>query len=308
MNRVNARILPCELAPSGNRELLVDQDELERRTHCLIVTRYFLTLFSAKEAREMSEQEKRTWFAERELVFNRFTLPSIIGQKKQNKTWLLYIDQALVDYLPKSLTGPQRPEFIKIIEVDAADRNFSAFSQDVVERINACRQQMERDGVGQPIVTVSRLDNDDALSHDFLNTLARLALHAAGRADADRLVTFPHGVQYLEDKKLGTYLFNNNHFLSSYHAKHCEPKTVHAMAFNHSHLFSKNENVLVVNTDLPMWVEIVHGKNISNKYQSRSILMKTAEFDRRFNAVYPIEANLDERQSAQSAGFVSRWL
>ena len=54
---------------------------------------------------------------------------------------------------------------------------------------------MDNAGIEQPVVTVSRLDNDDALSHDFLTTLARLSLsNAALRATSERIITFPHGV------------------------------------------------------------------------------------------------------------------
>ena len=61
------------------------------------------------------------------------------------------------------------------------------------------------------------------------------------------------------------------------------------MSFNHSHLFAKAKDVLVVNTDQPMWVEIVHGNNVSNKYRSRLPLQHTGELDARFGAEYATE-------------------
>lgn len=288
MISVNAKILPCGLAPAGERDLRLANEKLERGSHSFIVTRYFLKIF-APNTRQMTSAETREWFAEREKIFNRYTLPSVVAQTKQSKTWLVFIEKSLVKLLPKTLTGRRRPSFVEVVEVDSAGESFFSFRNDISNRINTRLGEMALANIEQPVVTVSRLDNDDALSHDFLKTLARLSLSDATLKRPERIVTFPHGVQYLENKTLGTYLFNNNHFLSSYHRTRLEEKTLHAMSFNHSHLFAKGQDVLVINTDLPMWVEIVHGNNVSNKYHSRLPLHNTSDLDARFGAAYPTQ-------------------
>jgi predicted O-methyltransferase YrrM len=283
-----ARILPCSLAPAGERDLRLAGDELERRSHSLLVTRYFVRLFSPNPARQLSEVQTRAWFSERERIFNRYTLPSVVAQTKRNKTWLIFIEKSLAKLLPETLSEAQRPSFVQIVEVDSADESFSSFGNDIGNRINTSLDAMESAGIERPIVTVSRLDNDDALSHDFLETLARLSLSERARGHSERVVTFPHGVQYLESEMLSTCLFNNNHFLSSYHAARFKPETLHAISFNHTHLFTKAKDVLVVNTDMPMWVEVVHGNNVKNKFDSRLPLQHTDDFDARFGAAYPV--------------------
>ncbi len=290
MTTATARILPCQLAPTGERDLKLAHEVLEQRSHSLIVTRYFLKIFAPNTPNQMTLADTRAWFAERERIFNHYTLPSVIAQTMHSKTWLVFIEKSLVKLLPKTLSDGQRPSFVQIVEVDSAGENFFSFRKDIGDRINARLDEMKLAGVERPVVTVSRLDNDDALSHDFLATLSRLSLSEAAMASTERIVTFPHGVQYLEKKTLGTYLFNNNHFLNSYHTAPFKPELLHAMSFNHGHLFAKDQDVLVVNTDLPMWVEIVHGSNVSNKYHSRLPLQNTGELDARFGASYLTEA------------------
>jgi predicted O-methyltransferase YrrM len=273
----------------GERDLALDAGELELRSHSLLVTRYFLRIFSPDPKTRLTDVQARAWFAERERIFDGYTLPSVLAQSKQSKTWLIFIEQSLADLLPKSLTGPRRPPFVEIVEVDSEGKNFFSFRNDISNRINERFDLMERAGVERGVVTVSRVDNDDALSHDFLSTLARLALSKRAAAAASRIVTFPHGLQYLDGKKLGTYLFTNNHFLNSYHTRRVQPTALHAMSFNHSHLFTKSPDTLVINTDLPMWVEIVHGSNVSNRYRSKLALHGADELNGRFGAPYRIE-------------------
>ncbi len=202
----------------------------------------------------------------------------------------MYIEKSLVELLPKTLADGRRPSFVEIVEVDSAGENSFSFRHDIGNRINARLDEMESAGIEDPVVTVSRLDNDDALSHDFLTTLARLSLSKAALcASPEHIITFPHGVQYLDMRTLSTYLFNNNHFVNSYHKTRVKPETLHAMSFNHGHLFAKAKDVLVINTDQPMWVEIVHGNNVSNKYHLRLALQHTGEFDARFGAEYATE-------------------
>ncbi len=105
-----ARILPCSLAPAGERDLRLAGDELERRSHSLIVTRYFLRILSPNASEQMTDAQTRAWFAKRERIFNRYTLPSVVAQTKQNKSWLVFIEKSLVELLPKTLAdGRGRP-------------------------------------------------------------------------------------------------------------------------------------------------------------------------------------------------------
>lgn len=288
-----AKILPCSIAPLGERELCPAGEELERRSHSFIVTRYFIKKISPKISKQMTDTEIRAWLSERERIFERYTFPSMMAQDKKNKTWLVLIEKSLVKLLPQSLQAGNRPAFVRIVEVESNGPSVFSFRRDVGDRIKAQLDQMRGDGIERPVVTVSRLDNDDALAHDFLSTLTRVAVHDAEQNQAQRIVTFPHGVQYLENKTLATYLSTNNHYLSSYHVGRFEPDALHALSFNHSLLFSNDQETLVLNTDLPMWVEIVHGGNVSNRFQSQLPLQNTEMIGGRFGSQYPTEAEND---------------
>lgn len=293
-----ARLLPGPLAPMGGHHVAISQADADHRCHALLFTRYFLRGFAPKNQPEPGERELQTWFAERQKLFEGYTLPSVIGQRHRSFTWVVLVDEALRHLLPDSIDRRAIDDRIEIVSTDARGQPIASLhdlNQLVQQRIELQLARMRDQRIADPIVTVARLDNDDAIAHDFLDLLCRVALIArqAGQG-TDLVVTFPHGLQYLEGREFSTYLFNNNHFLASVHGSHAGPHgRLHALAFNHSHVFTKVPQTLIANTDLPMWVEVVHGENVSNQYRPVAPLRGNDGMAHRFSAQYrvsPIES------------------
>ncbi len=282
MRRIKASLLPFAGAPKGEHDMRVSDTELRTHCHTLVVTRYFLKMFAPATAQSRTDAQIRAWFDARERLFNRYTLPSLRQQSARPKTWLVFVEKGYAEMLPRSLTAGNIP-FVEIVEFDSAVENYKGFAHYISRRIDALLATLRATGVADPVVCSCRIDNDDAFSNDFVETLNRVALSHRRRGLNEALVTLPHGIQYHEGRALRTYLFNNNHFLGSFHfSERLNGEHVHATSFNHSHLFAQRATVLVVNTDLPMWVEIVHSGNVSNRLRFGTNLIESRFLDRRF--------------------------
>lgn len=285
MSGRKARVLPFAGAPRGDGDLRVSETELRTHCHTLVITRYFVKMFAPSTAKELSSAEIQTWFTTRERLFCRYTLPSLVQQTIQSKTWLIFVEKGYAALLPAALTDSSIP-FVEVVEVDSAAENFEDFAAGISRRIDEWLGNLRSSGVADPMVSVCRIDNDDAFSKDFLETVNRIGLSHRRKGMDGALVTLPHGLQYHERRGLRSYLFNNNHFLSSFHFRERrEGRHVHAISFNHSNLFLQRTPLLITNTDLPMWVEVVHDSNVSNRYRADLPLAESDLLDRRFGCV-----------------------
>jgi poly(3-hydroxybutyrate) depolymerase len=285
-----ARVLPFSGAPTGEPDLLAYRTSQFVRCHNLIVTRYFLKLFAPAGSPAMSNREVQTWFENRERLFNQYTLPSIVGQTAWSKTWLVFVEQGHSALLPHSLQRPNKPPFVEVVEIDSSQVRFEEFSHHIASRIDIELQRMAGEGIADPVVVTSRIDNDDALACDFLACANRVALGQREAGVEQALISFPHGLQLREGVSLGTYLSNNNHFLCSFHsAMSTTDSHLHALAFNHTTLFTQPTPTLLINTDLPMWLETVHGDNVHNRYRSGMGPEDLGQLERRFSCRLPLD-------------------
>jgi cephalosporin hydroxylase len=296
----------------GSHKLRVASTEVAARCHTLLVTRYFLRGFAPQDRTELDAGQLKAWFSRRAPLFTGYTLPSVLGQRFKSFTWIILVDDACVDLLPTQLLPHVADGRIRLLTVNEAGGPISSLGDlnDVVTTAIAQQfQRMHADGVSDPIVTVARLDNDDAIAKDYFELLNYLAVVAArGGERRDTIVTFPHGLQYKHNGEFATYMSSNNHFLASLHFEHrSSTDRLHAHSFNHSLLFAKQLNTLVANTDLPMWVEIVHGENVFNRYRPVSPIRGNSGFEERFCSAYPVsEAALAHSTQAEGEAAEAR--
>jgi hypothetical protein len=110
---------------------------------------------------------------------------------------------------------------------------------------------------GYDYLLSTRVDNDDMLAKDFVETLQKLlpATHASA------VLTFTNGIQWFEHKDMAfAVAYDRNHFLSFWEEKQ-NIRT--SLGIDHTKVQSKN----LIKLHKPfMWCEIVHENNISNGY------------------------------------------
>jgi SAM-dependent methyltransferase len=284
--RANACIRPFGLLPLGEKR--APEDSKHATIHNLIVTRYFLDLYGPKNP----VVDVEDWFRKRERHFNALTFQSIRNQGVGNLSWVILVENKYAHLLPGTLREEECSSFVEIVAWNSEELNGATLSGYVNDKVNI----LFEDSSECDTVTVTRIDNDDALASDYISTLNRVSqiikTNTAYKATLKNnpIITFPFGIQASKDQGCNAYIFNNNHFLSSVHFRDVH-NTAYAnpYTYNHTYIFDKHEPVLLLNTDRPMWLEAIHDHNIYNWFREANILSLDKNLQRRF----PLNAFVD---------------
>jgi hypothetical protein len=125
------------------------------------------------------------------------------------------------------------------------------------------------------IVICTRIDSDDAISNDYSPTIASICVSLIYQGYLNGIVSFPHGIQYFDNYNLyGPFISNSNHFLNSYHTqKITNLNRLHCYSINHAKIFtSYNDNIFLINTQYPMWLETIHETNQMNMLRTYGLI------------------------------------
>ncbi|MBN2898596.1 MAG: hypothetical protein JXO44_07460, partial [Clostridia bacterium] len=287
----SARLLPGPRTTAlavQNVDASINIDDLQKNCYTFLFTRYYQHNFIPKGKPRMTSQEIKHWFDNRSALFHAYTLPSVLGQKYRSFIWCILVDEKFVDLMPNSIKTPIDPR-IELVAMNNSGKASFEIEKFVEKKIHEKLLEMKEKNIVDAVVTTARLDNDDAISNDFVLLLNSLAASAQrGGQKKDVIISFTHGLQYLLDSELRTYLFTNNHFLGSAHFQP-EQSRIHSLSVNHGHIFKIfPDNVFVANTDLPMWIETIHGENLTNQYGNTGALRDNKGVDARFSGVYKI--------------------
>jgi hypothetical protein len=184
------------------------------------------------------------WLDERFDLFERYCLPSMLGQTNQNFRWMIYFHPGTSEaHLERARRGFQgRANIcIKLREL---------FGMEVLQ---ADLQQEDLDRSKGWLVT-TRLDNDDGLHRDFVEML-----QAKVRVGHEEALEFPRGVVYVS----GTpYLSRQPHnaFIS---LSESMDRLQTVLAVRHKEVARRFPVTNV--TSKPAWLQSIHGANVGNK-------------------------------------------
>lgn len=184
------------------------------------------------------------YLKERFSIFEKYTLPSIKQQTNQNFIWLILFHKNTPDSFKKKIE--ELKEEFTFIDLYFGDEEKFDF-------LEYCNKQGEN--IKYAITT--RIDNDDMFSYDYIDKIQEYAnsnLHEC-------ILSFSKGRKYdLNSKKLYEYERKDNHFLSMIGTKEeC------ILQYNHSKIFNIGKEVIMLDSDKPMWTEIVHDSNVINR-------------------------------------------
>jgi hypothetical protein len=180
------------------------------------------------------------WLPGRLELFKRYCLPSFRGQTVQTFTWLVFLDSDSPDWLRTTIETTMS-DIVHPVYVDGL---FTAeYAAAVVAELATT-----------PFVMTTRVDNDDAVATDFVETIQRE--FAGQRLEFVNLV---NGAQYADEK---VYLrpYTKNPFLTLIESvTDGPPKTVF---IKRHYEVDKVGPVRNVRTEHPMWLQVVHGENV----------------------------------------------
>jgi hypothetical protein len=222
----------------------------QRMKHFIITPFYVRRELTGKTDYSLPPAE---WLEHRLQLFEDYCLPSVVNQSNQDFEWFIYFDESTpARYLDRigSLTAPYRNICIKPC----------AFweSPTIIKHVVAALDH------GTKWIMTSRLDNDDGLHRDFV-----ALLHAAVE-ERREFLNFPRGI-ILYSGKCYIYQHRSNAFLSF-----VEPAQSPRTAFSLAHEQATQVAPVRQLGKTPAFLQVVHGKNVSNKPRGTRIHTRRA--------------------------------
>ena len=195
------------------------------------------------------------WLRHRFELFENLCLPSIAQQTCKQFTWLCLFDRNTpVQYCKRiEMIASKYSFFVPLYLNQTETDNLNNF---LIEYISSKLPSNKK------VIITSRVDNDDALHCEFIQEVQAIAKSSESN---DFIINFDFGYQLITKMN---FLFRikhpSNHFLTRIETDIKNFKTV--MDFNHmkASVHAKIEHVAMPKK--PMWLEIIHERNVSNDY------------------------------------------
>lgn len=209
-----------------------------------------LTRFNLKINPEANNEQNigltEEWLAHRFEIFYELCLPSVLNQSKKNFLWIIFFDTHTPEiFKEKARALPQLSAQIKVIFIDG------------FKELNASLPEIIRPFIASSFVITTRLDNDDIIHQDFLETIGQLAI-----AKNDTVIDLTSGHQLeLSSQRaiIRKHQGNFNPFISLVETD-AQVKTV----LSRMHNDWKNAAQIISYNQKPLWIVYIHGKNLAN--------------------------------------------
>jgi hypothetical protein len=202
----------------------------------ILVTRYNVPMgFSGQRNNDPLDP---AWLDHREALFRRFTLPSVARQSVRDFEWVI-------------LFHPETPARYYSY-LDGVAIVLLAGRKDTIAQLRARYEDSGK------VLISSRLDNDDAIAPDYIET-ARAAMHAHRSGPASAIV-FADGVRLqLGSMRARTVAYEQSPFVTALEAG----KIQTAVHYHHNKVAQEIPTVSV-RTGRPMWMQVLHDRNVSS--------------------------------------------
>lgn len=215
-------------------------------TH-VVMTRFNL----ATPGRESSIRNKPGWLDYRFELFERYCLPSIAAQTSPDFSWIIYFDEGTPAVFRERIEKlrsvfPFIPYFTGLFP----SHGWRTSVLDVI-------------APKTPLLLTTRLDNDDAVACDFVE---RLHDHVRGHNETEGAYNFVNGLVCGE-----TALYSHHHESNAFFSllEPVGPEMRTAPSIRHMDL-AQTARVFQIE-DKPMWLQLVHETNVSNKIRGRRV-------------------------------------
>ncbi|MCR4800942.1 MAG: putative rhamnosyl transferase [Bacteroidales bacterium] len=194
-----------------------------------------------------------SWLIDRINLFDIYCFPSICSQVCKDFDWLVFFDKDSPRFLKDKIViwRQECPQFFPIYVSDYDE--FMRFSMNDA----ICKMMGNVD-----FVITTRLDNDDALLDKAI-----LEIQSSFVPCNNTIIDFENGFCYDRGKRILCYVKNNisNQFISLIENKE-EVRTV--FFYNHRKWVGNAEYIKI---KLPLWLEIVHERNLLNKITGKAL-------------------------------------
>jgi glycosyltransferase involved in cell wall biosynthesis len=194
-----------------------------------------------------------SWLNERIKLFEEICLPSVAAQTNQNFEWLVFFDSKTPDaYISKINKLLEKFRF-QPIYIDVFD-------------IKAIRNNVFKYSTEDSMLLTSRLDSDDVLAIDYVKVLQSIS---DGITDK-RIINFDNGaILFSKGNSHSLYQYEDmsNPFTSLLEPFEDGFSTILALKHTELHTFAEVVHI----KGKPMWLQLVHGGNVSNRVRGKRV-------------------------------------
>ena len=190
----------------------------------------------------------REWMTHRIELFRNFCLPSVVNQTNTDFQWLLFFDETTDEDFKNQLNSLLQPY-----------KHFRAFYIDGMDAFHSSiKSFIEKDSKDNAYLITSRIDNDDCIHKDYIQTIQN-QFQSQDFMAIDILKGY--SLQISPDIMLGKKEHIFNPFISLIE-KNDTPKTV----WFSDHNMWKKESRRVEIANQRLWMSIIHEKNKVNEF------------------------------------------
>jgi len=232
-----------------------------------VITRFNLRVEDWNYTKNNEVVLTEEWLDHRFLLFKNFCLPSMINQRNQNFTWLVFFD----------VNTSEKHRSI-IHEISGSYKNLHAIYIDGYEEMHPSLLNFIHKDISKndKYIITSRIDNDDCLHRNHIDTI-----QAVFDRQENCVVDIPDGYQLvlnensdkqiIEIRKLRNYF---NPFISLIESAK-SPQTI--MSKMHQEWRKAPQHISINNNRL--WSEIIHEKNKLNAVKPLERIAKSIDYD-----------------------------
>lgn len=189
---------------------------------------------------------KEGWLRERVAIFEKYCYPSVLAQTSHDFTWVIYLDPASPEWLHRRMRTLGESDFIHPVYRE------SVSDTELIDDIGAIV------GTRGRYLMTTNLDNDDAISVDFMSRLESLAPKPGPVA-----IYVTNGLIRSEDA-VYRYRYPRNAFNTV-----CVEWSAATTCWSEWHTDFGDVMPVVQLDGPPGWMQVIHGSNVSNRVKGR---------------------------------------
>lgn len=234
-----------------------------------LLTEYNLDYSAFTDQSYICDEE---WHTYRNKIFEDYCIPSVESQSNQNFEWAIFFNEDKRKKYQLFLNRIQnKVNNIIFFFVSPTESHVDLFSQYISSK-----------NIEGYLLT-TRMDNDDCISTNFVESIHKkfFELNSAGKAD-DLIINVGNGYQYefvFPFRKAMIYDYDFSPFVTHVYKLNGNIETV----LNHPHHLWENHSVSVELSSEENWIQLIHGKNLANRVLSLKLLPVIN--DRRFPVI-----------------------
>lgn len=231
-----------------------------------------------------------SWLDNRFELFENYCLPSLKNQTNKNYTWFILFDQLTPLFYQERINAYTK-ELRNITPLYLPDGSYKAIRDAINNSLISTLSGQEH------YVLSTRIDNDDCVHKLFIEEVQKQF-----REESDIFINFNNGLQFdIKKKVLLKMIYINNHFISR--IEKIKPDIETVITYNHAYI-NEIAEVLCIENKKPMWIEIIHEKNISNQMSLSFPIFNHAKLK-----PFSVNSTIDKLNSVYFLlNFIKRWV